>query len=270
MTDSSIATNGSPVAVEAAVASDGSREAPALGDPPLYFNREVSWLDFHDRVLQLAEHGIRLARIADLGPAERAELRERFERQIFPALTPLAVGPGRPFPYISNLSLSIAALVRDPSTDHVAFARVKVPREILPRFIPLSDGTTYVPLEELIAEHLGSLFPGMEVLEYDLFRVSRDADLAVADDAEDLAEAVENELRRRRFGELVRLDVGAEIERCLREQLVASLGIDDVQVYPTHGLLDLRDLWQLARLPGHADLRFPPFTAVTHPALPVH
>jgi len=349
MTDSSIATNGSPVAVEAAVASDGSREAPALGDPSLYFNREVSWLDFNDRVLQLAEqpsmpllerikycaiycsnldeyymvrvaglhdvveagvdqsgpdgltasqtitcihervraleerlaacvadlvpelaeHGIRLARIADLGPAERAELRERFERQIFPALTPLAVGPGRPFPYISNLSLSIAALVRDPSTDHVAFARVKVPREILPRFIPLSDGTTYVPLEELIAEHLGSLFPGMEVLEYDLFRVSRDADLAVADDAEDLAEAVENELRRRRFGEVVRLEVGAEMDPCLREQLVASLGIDDVQVYPTHGLLDLRDLWQLARLPGHADLRFPPFTAVTHPALPV-
>jgi polyphosphate kinase len=349
MTDPSIATNGAPAIVEPPVSSDGARGVPALGDPSLYFNRELSWLDFNDRVLQLAEqpsmpllervkycaiytsnldeyfmvrvaglhdlveagveqsgpdgltpsqtitcihervraledrladsvsdllpalaeHGIRLARIGDLGPPERKELRERFERQIFPALTPLAVGPGRPFPYISNLSLSIAAFVRDPSTDHVAFARVKVPREILPRFVPLSDGTTFVPLEELIAEHLGSLFPGMEVLDYDLFRVSRDADLAVADDAEDLAEAVENELRRRRFGEVVRLEVGAGMDPGLREQLVAALGIDDEQVYPTHGLLDLRDFWQLARLPGHPDLRYPPFAPVTHQALPM-
>ena len=123
-------------------------------------------------------------------------------------LTPLAVGLGRPFPYISNLSLSLAVLVRDPQTDHVVFARVKVPKEMLPRFVPVVEGETeFVLLEELIAANLAGLFPGMEIVDHGLFRVTRDADFEVADEADDLLEAVEAELRRRPFGEVVRLEV---------------------------------------------------------------
>src|SRR5438105_3908061 len=132
---------------------------------------------------------------------------ERFQSQIFPALTPLAVGPGRPFPYISNLSLSLAVLVRDPATEQVAFARVKVPKEILPRFVAVSDFAPLVPLEDVIADNLGWLFPGMEVVDYAFFRVTRDADLDLSDESGDLLAAVENELRRRRFGEGVRVEV---------------------------------------------------------------
>ena len=143
---------------------------------------------------------------------------------IFPALTPLAVAPGRPFPYISNLSLSLAVLVRDPVTDQTVFARVKVPTEILPRFVALkgpagaSPGRSRcVALEDVIAHHLDALFPGMEIADYDVFRVTRDADLEVSDDAADLLQAVEDELRRRRFGEVVRVEVGADCsERAAR------------------------------------------------------
>ena len=113
----------------------------------------------------LAEHGIRIQNYADVDARHREELDERFRRQIFPVLTPLAVGLGRPFPYISNLSLSLAVLVRDPQTEQETFARVKVPKEMLPRFVPVGDGRTFVPLESLIAQHLDSLFPGMEIVD---------------------------------------------------------------------------------------------------------
>ena len=130
-------------------------------------------------------------------------------------------GSGRPFPYISNLSLSLAVLVRDPETEQETFARVKVPKEMLPRFVPIGDGRTFVPLEDLIAQHLDALFPGMEIVDYDVFRVTRDADFEVDDEADDLLRAVEQELRRRRFGEVVRLEVGAGMSEALREPLLA-------------------------------------------------
>ena len=162
----------------------------------------------------LAEHGIRIVSARRRRPPTSARaLDERFRRQIFPVLTPLAVGLGRPFPYISNLSLSLGVLVRDPVTDVETFARVKVPKEMLPRFVPVGDGRTFVPLEDLIAEHLDALFPGMEIVDYDVFRVTRDADFTVSDEADDLLQAVEDELRRRRFGEVVRVEVGAGMSR---------------------------------------------------------
>jgi len=218
---------------------------------------------------RLAEEGIRLAAIGELDRAEHQQLSERFQSQIFPALTPLAVGPGRPFPYISNLSLSLAVLVRDPATEQVAFARVKVPKEILPRFVAVSDFAPLVPLEEVIADNLGWLFPGMEVVDYDFFRVTRDADLDLSDESGDLLAAVENELRRRRFGEVVRVEVGANMSAALTDELVEALDIDSEQVYRVDGLLDLTDLWQLVKLPGHAELRERPWTAVTHLGLPI-
>ncbi len=161
----------------------------------------------------LAGQDIRVVGVEELDDERRAELARHFQKAIFPALTPLAVAPGRPFPYISNLSLSLAVLVRDPITDQTVFARVKVPTEILPRFVtlkqPAPEPALLVPLEDVIAHHLDALFPGMEIVDYDVFRVTRDADLEVSDDAADLLQAVEDELRRRRFGEVVRVEVGA-------------------------------------------------------------
>ena len=181
---------------------------------------------------------------------------------IFPALTPLAVAPGRPFPYISNLSLSLAVLVRDPATDETVFARVKVPTEILPRFValeqPAGGPLTLVALEDVIAHHLDALFAGMEIVDCDVFRVTRDADLEVSDDAADLLQAVEDELRRRRFGEIVRVEIGTRCSERLREELIELLGVADDEVYPVDGLLDMGALWQIVRLPGHAELREEP------------
>ncbi len=183
-------------------------------------------------------------------------------------LTPLAVGPGRPFPYISNLSLSLLVRLQDPDLDHEAFARVKVPKEVLPRFVEISKDT-FIPLEDIIAEHLDVLFPGMEILSYDLFRVTRDADFEVSDEADDLLQAVEDELRRRRFGEVVRLEVGASMEPALRTRLIEWLGVDEVQVYDVDGLLDMSDLWQIAKVDGYPNLRWPSWTPVTQTGLSV-
>jgi polyphosphate kinase len=273
VTDTEIATE------QAVVEPEALRD---LSDPALYTNRELSWLDFNDRVLQLAEderlpliervkflaiyttnldeffmvrvaglhdqidaridargpdglspmatlqgihqlvaeqdrrharqfsqviqpaladNGIRIVRYEDAGGL--SDVIERlFRTQIFPTLTPLAIGPGRPFPYISNLSLSLLVRLRDPELDHEVFARVKVPKEVLPRFVEI-DKDTFVPLEDIIAHHLQDLFPGMQIINYDLFRVARDADFEVSDEADDLLQAVEDELRRRRFGEVV-------------------------------------------------------------------
>jgi polyphosphate kinase len=323
-------------------------EAPAqaaaeLGDPANYFNRELSWLDFNLRVLQLAEdesvpllertkfaaiytsnldeffmvrvaglhdqieagveragidgrtpsqtleelhrraledgqrlarcvsemllpalaeRGMAVKRVADALPAERDALAEHFRRVIFPALTPLAVGPGQPFPYISNLSLSLGVIVRDPESGHTAFARVKVPVEILPRFVALGDGRSFVLLEDVIAHHLDSLFPGMQIADYDFFRVTRDADFAISDEADDLLQAVEDELRRRRLGEVVRVEVGGGIAPRLLAELTTALDVSPRDVYPVDGMLDLTGLWELVKLPGHAELRDRPYTPV--------
>ncbi|MDQ5808477.1 MAG: polyphosphate kinase 1, partial [Actinomycetota bacterium] len=234
--------------------------------------RVVAQAERHSRCLHrellpgLERHGVRIVRCEDV---DAAALQERFVRQIFPVLTPLAVGVGRPFPYISNLSLSLAVLLRDPQTQHRTFARVKVPKEMLPRFLEVEgdEPHTFVPLEDVIANNLAALFPGMEILEQGMFRVTRDGDLDISDDAGDLLEAVEQELRRRRFGEAVRVEIGAGMGDALREQIVDALHVEERQVYEVEGLLDAADLTQLASLPGFAELRDPPWTPVTQPRL---
>ena len=216
----------------------------------------------------LAGHGIRIVGMSDVGEAGREALGERYRRQIFPVLTPLAVGPGRPFPYISSLSLSIAVVVRDPSNGQETFARVKVPKEMLPRFVALDDDPlAFVLLEEVIAANLESLFPGMEIVSHGFFRVTRDADFEVSDEADDLLQAVEAELRRRRFGEAVRLEVDAGMDQGVRERLREALDLEDRQVYAVDGVLDTADLWQIYAIKGFGELRDPLWTPVTQPRL---
>ncbi len=320
-----------------------------LEDPSLYFNRELSWLDFNDRVLQLAEdrrvpllervkfcaiwetnldeffmvrlptlhdhveanrpgrgadgltaneqidaiaeivakqrarisrcfgselvpelakHGIRFVDPQDAVGEERAELERLFQRRIFPALTPLLIGLGRPFPYMSNLSLSLVVVLRDPDTGTEALARVKVPKELLGRFLQLEgEEAVLVSLEGLIAANLGSLFPGMEIVDHSTFRVTRDTDYDVSDEADDVLEAVEEELRRRRFGEVVRLEVAAGMSDRLRAHLIEAMRIEERQVYAVEGPLDLGDLWDVVGIAGHADLRDAPHSGVTQPRL---
>jgi polyphosphate kinase len=210
----------------------------------------------------LADHGIRVIDCTECGSEELEAVDRHFSEQIFPVLTPLAVGPGRPFPYISNLSLSLAVWLRDPVSGQETFARVKVPKEVLPRFVPIGNDV-FVPLETVIARHLGELFPGMEILRHDYFRVTRDADFTVSDEADDLLRAVEDELRRRRFGEVVRLEVSSSMDPDMHDYLVQQLAIDESQVIEVEGLLDLDDLWSLYGEVGHRELRDPPWTPVT-------
>jgi polyphosphate kinase len=213
----------------------------------------------------VGEHGIRIVDCERCSSVELEQVDRIFAEQIFPVLTPLAVGPGRPFPYISNLSLSLAVWLRDPVSGNETFARVKVPKEVLPRFLTL-DGDARVPLEAVIARHLEELFPGMEILRHDYFRVTRDADFTVSDEADDLLQAVEDELRRRRFGEVVRLEVGSTMDPDLRDLLIESLGIEEVQVIDVDGLLDLTDLTEIHGVEGHKELRDEPWTPVSQPA----
>jgi polyphosphate kinase len=213
----------------------------------------------------LAEHGIVIKAVNEVSAADRDALAAHFRSVIFPALTPLAVGPGQPFPYISNLSLSLGVIVSDPDSGHTAFARVKVPTEILPRFISVGKGDTFVLLEDVIAHNLGSLFPGMVVDEYDLFRVTRDADLAVSDEADDLLAAVEHELRRRRFGEVVRVEVGARMSPRMLGELTEALRLEPRDVYAVSGPLALTGLMALTKLAGYPELRETPWTPLTPP-----
>src|SRR5215203_4048051 len=318
------------------------REAPALDSPELFENRELSWLQFNERVLELAEdervpllervkfiaiyannldeffmvrvaglhdqvdagidargpdglsarktlervnernaelvrrhsrswqervrpelseHGVRMAEVPECSTEELETIDRLFSEQIFPVLTPLAVGPGRPFPYISNLSLSIGVWLRDPVSGLETFARVKVPKEVLPRFVPIGPDV-FAPLESVIARHLEQLFPGMEILRHDFFRVTRDADFTVSDEADDLLRAVEDELRRRRFGEVVRLEVASTMDPDMRQYLIEQLAIDETQVVDVDGLLALDDLMALHDINGHRALRSAPWTPV--------
>ncbi|NTX05858.1 MULTISPECIES: polyphosphate kinase 1 [Myxococcus] len=214
----------------------------------------------------LAEKGLRILNAKELDADQRAQVDQRFREQIFPVLTPLAIGLGRHFPYISNLSLSLAVLLRDPEAGEESVARVKVPKELLPRFLPLKNNV-FVPLEEVIAQHLGDLFPGMEVLSWSLFRVTRDADFTVSEDAEDLLKAVETELRQRRFGDVIRLEVQAGMSPKLLEPLVEALGLESRQVYEEQGLLGLGDVQAIAFAPGFPELKDPPWVPVTQPRL---
>ena len=211
----------------------------------------------------LAEEGIVVSGVEELEPDERAELDDRFEREIFPVLTPLAVGPGQPFPYISALSISLGLFVADPETGEERFARVKVP-EGLPRFFPLGRRGRFVLLEDVLSHYLPELFPGMEILERSLFRVTRDGDLEVADEADDLLEAVEVQLRRARFGEVTRLEVSESMSQAMREQLQHGLRVPDDLVYPLAGMLDLADLGELSRF-DRPDLKNEPWVPVARP-----
>ena len=211
----------------------------------------------------LAEHGIRIGDVSACNEEELAELEERFEREIYPVLTPLAVGPGQPFPYISGLSLSLALFVRDAETGDERFARVKVP-EGLPRFVSLGSGGLRVPLESMISHFLSRLFPQMELSECAAFRVTRDADFEVSDEADDLLEAVEFELRRRRFGEVVRLEVADSMSDRMLARLRAGLGATPEQEVRITGLLGLADLSELAAL-DRPDLRDEPWVPRSHP-----
>jgi len=192
--------------------------------------------------------GIRFANWDELSDDERSHLEELFADLIFPVLTPLAVDPAHPFPYISNLSLNLAVTVRDPSSGDERFARVKVP-PLLPRFVALPDGERFVLLEQVISAKLGALFPGMEVLAHHPFRVTRDADFELEDEAEDLLEAIESVLRRRsKFGRVVRLEVDTKMTNEVLELLCRELELSDADVNVIDGPLDLGGLWSLCAL----------------------
>ncbi len=211
---------------------------------------------------ELAEEGVHLIRWHELTDKEQGRLFTLFRQQIFPVLTPLAVDPAHPFPYISGLSLNLAVVVRNPVSGHDHFARVKVP-PILSRFLEASP-QRYVPLEDVIAAHLEELFPGMEVLAHHMFRVTRNEDLEVEeDDAENLLQALEKELMRRRFGPPVRLEVEETIDPYVLDLLVRELKISDAEVYPLPGPLDLTALFRIASL-DRPELKYPKFVAGTH------
>ena len=188
----------------------------------------------------LAPHGVRLLAVKDLTPGEWGAIDEYFESQVFPVLTPLAVDPGHPFPYISNLSLSLAVEIRDPEDGAVRFARVKVPRS-LPRWVPV-NGRPYhfVPLEQVIGANLGALFPGMEVLAWYAFRITRYSDLDIPiEEPEDLLATIEEQVIQRRFGEVIRVEVQDDMPPHLRNLLVGELREDDV---PENSRLSERDI----------------------------
>jgi polyphosphate kinase len=227
----------------------------------LYSAQTTLWAD--ELCPALTEEGIIVSGVEDLFPEERKELDDRFEREIFPVLTPLAVGPGQPFPYISALSISLGLFVADPETGEERFARVKVP-EGLPRFFPVGRRGRFVPLERVLSHYLPELFPGMDILEQSLFRVTRDGDLEVADEADDLLEAVELQLRRARFGEVTRLEVSESMSQAMREQLQQGLRVPDDLVYPLDGILDLADLGELSGL-DRPDLKNEPWVPVARP-----
>ncbi|MBB1243281.1 RNA degradosome polyphosphate kinase [Streptomyces durbertensis] len=211
----------------------------------------------------LADEGVHLIRWADLTEKEQARLFTLFRQRIYPVLTPLAVDPVHPFPYISGLSLNLAVVVRNPISGHKHFARVKVP-PLLSRFFEASP-RRFVPLEDVIAAHLEELFPGMEVLAHHMFRVTRNEDLEVEeDDAENLLQALEKELMRRRFGPPVRLEVEETIDPYVLDLLVRELKISDAEVYPLPGPLDLTGLSTIVGAVERPELRYPKFVAGTH------
>ncbi len=221
---------------------------------------------FHQRLVPaLRAEGIELVRWDDLDRDEQKHCKRIFKERIFPVLTPLAVDPAHPFPYISGLSLNLAVLVRNPKSGKEHFARVKVPQSFN-RFVPLGN-QRFVPLEDVIGEHLKRLFPGMEILKVHTFRVTRNEDLEVEeDDAENLLAAMEKELQRRRFGPPVRLEVEETIDEDVLELLVSELGVSVHEVFRLPGPLDLRGLHDIADL-NREDLKYAAFIPATHPLL---
>ncbi|NBO06079.1 MAG: polyphosphate kinase 1, partial [Actinobacteria bacterium] len=210
----------------------------------------------------LAKHGVHVVRWGRLGKRAKEALSLDFENRIFPILTPLAVDPSHPFPYISNLALNLAVIARDPETLEERFARVKVPRNF-PRFIAVPDSKDFILLDDLIEAHLDRLFPGMEIVTVSRFRVTRNADLSLDDeDAEDLLAAVEMELRRRRFGRAVRLEVESNIPDAVLDTMCSELELTRADVIFSGSFVELSALQQLANL-DVPSLRFRPWTPVT-------
>ncbi len=221
---------------------------------------------FADKIVPtLAEVGVEIVRWGDLAAGEVRRMQTLFDERIYPVLTPLAVDPAHPFPYISGLSLNLAVLVRDPERG-THFARIKVP-PMLPRFVATDDTVRrFVPLEDVIEAHLPQLFPGLEMLEASTFRVTRNEDLDVDADADDLLHALERELSRRRFGVPVRLEVDGAMSDRVLNLLVRELGVNRQEVYRVPAPLDLAGLWPVADL-DLPDLSYPDFMPATHPAL---
>ena len=216
----------------------------------------------------LAAAGIRLSSWDALDDDDRAHLVRVFEEQIFPVLTPLAVDPGHPFPHISDLSLNLGVSIRDPLTGERSFARVKMPA-LLDRFVVMPDGERFVPLEQVIARHLHLLFAGMHIEGCFPFRVTRNADLTIdEDEADDLLEAVELELRRRRRGRAVRLEVDPSMPDDVRDMLVRELELDPLDVFCQEGPLDLGGLFAVCEL-DRPELKYEPWQPVTEPRLAV-
>jgi polyphosphate kinase len=218
---------------------------------------------------RLEDAGIRIVHWEDLDEVSCARLREYFRDQVFPVLTPLAVDPAHPFPYISGLSLNLAVSVRDADSGLAHFARVKVPNNV-PRFVPVGPvdkKATFLPLEDLIAAHLPQLFPGLDVVSHHLFRVTRNADLEVEEDRdEDLLQALERELARRRFGPAVRLEVTESMDPQILDVLLSEMEMRSGDVLQVPGLLDLGSLWALYDL-DRPELKDDPFVPSTHPRL---
>ncbi len=227
-------------------------------DPLLQFQFQC----LQDLLPQLARHGVRLVPYAELSLEQKADLKNYFDTEVFPVLTPLAVDPGHPFPYISNLSVSLAVVVHDPRTGNDRFARVKVPaKAVLPRLIKIGNSWQYVLLEEVISAHIGALFPGMEVKDCYPFRITRDADLELQEEsADDLLEMIEEELSKRRFGNIVRLELARSMPEDVRQRLMDELEADEEQVYTIDGPLNMSDLFTLASI-DIPELRDSLFTA---------
>jgi len=222
---------------------------------------EVERILMEDLLPQLTDHGVRVCRWFDLTESEREQMNSFFDRQLFPVLTPLAVDPSHPFPYISNLALSIGILVRDPRNGEQRFARVKVPT-FLKRFQMVSEGR-YVPVEDVIAANISALFIGMDIVHASTFRVTRNADLTLEDeDADDLLAAVEMELRRRRFGRAVRLEVDKHIDSDVLETLLEELDLEHADVTFNSAPLALSALWELHAL-DMPELKDTPWSSVT-------
>jgi polyphosphate kinase len=214
----------------------------------------------------LRQHGLEILRWSELRASERRHFIESFERQLFPALTPLALDPAHPFPFISNMSLSLAVSVKTPGESTSRFARIKVPH-ILPRWLQVPQTLRYVPLEEVIAHNLEQLFPGLEIVESHPFRVTRNADVQRnEEEADDLLEAIQEELRERRFALPVRLEVSAGMPAWMRSLLIEELELHESEVYAIEGPLALRDLMSLGSVPLPS-LRYRPWSPVTPPQL---
>ncbi|MHB8331141.1 MAG: polyphosphate kinase 1 [Candidatus Dormibacteria bacterium] len=220
-----------------------------------------------DVVPALADKQVRVLLTGEpLSAPERARCDDFFDRHLYPLLTPLAIDPAHPFPYLSNLSLSIAVVLGEPGDRTPRVARVKVP-SFLPRFFRAGTRGPFVPVERIIAERLGRLFPGMEILSHGVFRITRDADFDVDEDEPDLLSAIEEELRERRFGAIVRVETGPALAPELVSMLETELGVGQDEIQPVDGVLDLTGLFSVADAVDRPDLSYPAFSGTTPPRL---